>query len=77
MAGLPATADPPLQRRLPRYYVLKVVSRKNDEPGLVHVVPAGPFLNYERAWQAAGMFRANDPSGIYIAGEMGSTQAGI
>lgn len=71
MAGLPETAELPRGRRLPRYYVLKVLRHTATmDPLLVTVVPAGPYLNYEAAWHAAGLFRADDPSGIYIAGEM-------
>ncbi len=71
MAGLPATANSPATRRRPRYYVLKVLRVADGCPVLVTVIPAGPYFNYEDAWRAAGMFRADNPSAVYIAGEMG------
>ena len=66
----PAAANPPPQRRAPRYYIHRVLDPR--EP-LTAVIP-GAYPDLITAWGMAAELRRQRPKVIFIAGEMCSTR---
>ncbi len=69
MPGLPAPADLPLERRQPRYYVLRVLACERDFTPTEFSVTSGPYPSLVDAWAAAGIFRLLADGEVFIAGE--------
>ena len=56
-------------RPAPQYYVLRVHSIENGEPGLVSVI-SGPYVDFAIAWYSTGAIRRIYPTQMFVAGEL-------